>query len=114
MHFSPFVLAFAPPPGGGGGGGSSMWSTMLFLGAMVLIFYFMIIRPQKKRQDDHKKLLNNVKKGDKIVTASGIHGTVSDVEDNILVLQIADNVRIRIDKAAIGSVESKQVEVKSK
>ncbi len=112
MHFSSFLLAFAPPPGDGGGGGGSMMSTMLFLGAMVLIFYFMIIRPQKKRQDDHKKLLSGVKRGDKIVTASGIHGTVSDVEENLIVLQIADNVRIRIDKAAIGSIESKPVEAK--
>ena len=90
-----------------------MWSTLLFFGAMILIFYFMILRPQKKRQEEHKKLLGSVKRGDKIVTASGIHGTVSDVEENVIVLQIADNVRIRIDKAAIGSVESKQAEVKS-
>lgn len=107
LHFSPFLLAFAPPPGGGSGGGGSMVSTMLFLGAMVLIFYFMILRPQKKRQDEHKKLLNGIKKGDKVVTASGIHGTVSDVEENVILLQIADNVRIRIDKAAIGAVEPK-------
>ena len=113
MHFSSLLLAMAPAPGGGnGGGGGSMWTTLLFFGAMILIFYFMILRPQKKRQEEHKRMLSGVKKGDKIVTASGIHGTVSDVEDNTLLLQIADNVRIRIDKAAIGSVENKQAEAK--
>lgn len=108
MQFSTLLFAFAPPPANGGDGGSSMWSTALFFGAMILVFYFMILRPQKKRQDEQKKLMDGLKKGDKIVTASGIHGTVSDVEDgNILLVQIADNVRIRIDKSAVGSVVNK-------
>lgn len=108
MQFSSLLFAFAPAPGNGAGGeGAPMWSTALFFGAMILVFYFMILRPQKKRQDEHKKLMEGLKKGDKIVTASGIHGTISEVEDNNVVLvQIADNVRIRIDKSAVGTVVS--------
>lgn len=108
MSFSTLLFAFAPPPAGGGGNaGAPMWSTLLFFGAMILIFYFMILRPQKKRQQEQKKLIDSLKKGDKVVTLSGIHGTVSDVEDTIVVVQIADNVKIRVDKTAVGTVQSK-------
>jgi preprotein translocase subunit YajC len=108
MSFSTLLLAFAPPPAGGGNAGAPMWSTLLFFGAMILIFYFMILRPQKKRQQEQKQMIESLKKGDKVVTHSGIHGTVSDVEDTVVVMQIADNVKIRVDKTAVGVVQTKQ------
>lgn len=109
MSFSTLLFAFAPPPAGGdGNAGAPMWSTLMFFGAMILIFYFMILRPQKKRQQEQKKLIEGLKKGDKVVTASGIHGTVADVEDTVFLIQIADNVRIRVDKTAVNMVQPKQ------
>lgn len=71
-----------------------------------IIFYFLIIRPQSKRQKDLEKLLSSLKTGDKVVTASGIHGIISNVkEGKTLILKIADNVKIEIDKSAIAAVE---------
>ncbi|MCS7177073.1 MAG: preprotein translocase subunit YajC [Candidatus Kapabacteria bacterium] len=82
-------------------------STLIFFGAILLIFYVMIIRPQVKRQKEHQKMLSELKKGDRIVTTAGIHGTITDIEDSIVVVQIADNTRIRMEKSAIATVLKK-------
>lgn len=71
-----------------------------------VIFYFLIIRPQNKRQKELQTLVSTLKTGDKVVTNSGIHGIIANVkEGSTLILKIADNVKIEIDKSAIGSVE---------
>ena len=75
-------------------------------GAVIAIFYFMMIRPQQKRAKEHQKLLSGVKRGDKVVTASGIHGTVSDVDDATVTVTIASNTNVKFDKSAIGSVSA--------
>lgn len=83
------------------------------LGSMIVpfvcigvIFYFLIIRPQSKRQKDLETLVTSLKTGDKVVTSGGIHGIISNVkEGKTLILKIADNVKIEIDKAAISGVE---------
>lgn len=74
---------------------------------MGVIFYFLLIRPQQKRQKDHQKLIASLKTGDKIVTSGGIHGIVSNVKEKTFYLKIADNVKIEIDKSAIGVVEAR-------
>ena len=71
-----------------------------------VIFYFLIIRPQNKRQKELSSLVSTLKTGDKVVTSSGIHGIISNVkEGSTLILKIADNVKIELDKSAIASVE---------
>ncbi|SRR5260221_352789 len=71
-----------------------------------VIFYFLIYRPQQKRQKDLDSLVTSLKTGDKVVTNSGIHGIIANVkEGKTLILKIADNVKIEIDKSAVGSVE---------
>jgi preprotein translocase subunit YajC len=105
------LILMAPAPSGGAGGGDGMSSiiqTVAMMAAIIFIFYFMMIRPQQKRQKEHQRLLNEIKSGDKVVTSSGIHGTVSSVEDSVVVLTVADNVRMRFEKAAIASVEAKK------
>jgi len=99
------TYAAAAPQGGDPMAG--LLSTLIFFGAILLIFYFMIIRPQVKRQKEHQKMLSELKKGDRIVTTAGIHGTITDIEDNIVVVQIADNTRIRLEKTAIATVVKK-------
>jgi preprotein translocase subunit YajC len=75
--------------------------------AMGVIFYFLIIRPQNKRQNELKDRISSLKTGDKVVTNSGIHGIISNVkEGSTLLLKVADNVKIEINKDAIASVES--------
>jgi len=71
---------------------------------IIFIFYFMIYRPQKKRQKAREQQVNQIEKGDKIITASGIHGTIAQIEDTTILLQVSDNTKIRIEKTAVGSV----------
>jgi len=101
------ILMSPPPSGGAADGGSQLLSTVIMFGSVILIFYFMMIRPQQKRAKEHKALLDAVKKGDKVVTTSGIHGTVSEVEDTTILIQIADNTRVKFDKASVASVDAK-------
>ena len=70
-----------------------------------VIFYFLLIRPQKKAQDDHKKMVSALKKNDEVITSGGIHGTITNVKENSVVLRIDDNVKIEIQKNAIGTLK---------
>ena len=86
--------------------GNPMSSLAVPMLAMGVIFYFLIIRPQNKRQSDLKGLLSSLKTGDKVVTNSGIHGIIANIkEGSTLILKVADNVKIEINKDAIASVE---------
>lgn len=111
MTFHSFLL-MAPPQGNGADQSGSMISTVVMFGAIFVIFYFMIFRPQKKRQAERENLVNSAEKGDKVITASGIHGTISAVEEGTVLLQVADNVKIRVEKSAIVSLPNKKAETK--
>ena len=102
MNDLSMILAMAPPPGGNGGGG--MMSTLVMFLLIIAIFYFLILRPQQKRQRERQKMLDAVKKGDKIVTAGGLHGTVAGVEEKTLLIQVADNVKLKFDRSAVSSI----------
>jgi preprotein translocase subunit YajC len=104
-----YQLIFAMAPQGGEGGGGLI-STLIMFGAIFLIFYFMIIRPQQKRSKEREKLLSNLEKGDKVVTNGGIHGIVSGLEEKTALLQVADNMKIKIERSAITTVISKKSE----
>ena len=97
-------ILIAMAPQGGSGGGGSLVSTIIMFGAIFAIFYFMIIRPQQKRAKEREKLLSNIEKGDKIVTSGGVHGTIVGLEDKTALIEIATNVKIKIERSAIGSV----------
>ncbi len=92
------IIAQATPDGGG------MVSTILLFGLIFVIFYFMIIRPQQKRQKERQKMLDAIEKGDKIVTAGGIHGTIVGIEEKTILVQIADNVKVKVDRGSVGNV----------
>ena len=83
---------------------TSMISSLLPFLLIIVVFYFLILRPQQKRQKDRAKLLEGVKKGDKIITSGGIHGTVEGMEDSAVLVKIADNVKVKMDKAAIATI----------
>jgi len=75
--------------------------SFVFLLLIIVVFYFFMIRPQMKRQKDLKSYRANLNKGDKIVTTGGIYGKVLDIKDQTVTVEIAENVRIKIDKNAI-------------
>ena len=87
----------------GMGGGSSM---LIFILLMILIFYFFMIRPQQKKQKKLEEARNSLQRGDKVVTIGGIHGKITDIKDNTFTIEIAHDVRIEVDKAAISFNEA--------
>ena len=108
------VLVMAPAPGGNAGGG--FMSTLIMFGLIIGIFYFLILRPQRKKQKERQKLLDAIKKGDKIVTAGGLHGTIAGVDDKTLLIQVADNVKLKFERSAVATIlkegESEQKQLK--
>lgn len=93
-----FAHAAAPAPTG-----FDFASILPFIGIFIL-FYFMIIRPQQKRLKDQEKLVNSLQKGDKVVTNGGIYGQIVGIEDTILTIEIANNVHIKMQRAAVQTV----------
>ena len=81
--------------------GGSAWSGMIMIVAMIVIFYFFMIRPQNKKQKELRKAREAMKKGDKVITAGGIHGRIKDIKDNIIQMEIAPGVVIKIDKTSV-------------
>lgn len=96
------IIAMAPPQGGQGGG--EIYSTLIMFGAIIAIFYFMIIRPQQKRQKERENLLSQIKKGDKVVTAGGIHGDIVGIDEKTVLLEIADKVKVKVERNSIAVV----------
>ncbi len=84
-----------------GGGIGSFFVPLIFI---FIIMYFVMIRPQKKRQEQQQKLVSNLKTGDRVVTNAGIHGLISNVKETTVLVKVADNVKIEIDKSAITNV----------
>lgn len=97
-------ILIAMAPQGGEGGSGSLISTVIMFGAIFAIFYFMIIRPQQKRAKEREKLLSNIEKGDKIVTSGGVHATIVGIEEKTVLIEIAPNVKVKVERSAIGSV----------
>jgi len=98
------LIAMSPQDGGG------IEGTIIMFGAIFLIFYFMIIRPQQKKSKDRAKLLSNLEKGDKVVTSGGIHGIISGLDEKTCLLQVSDNLKMKVERSAIGTVLSKKGE----
>jgi len=104
--------AFAQDSAGGGAGGGiaqlfNMQNPLFLMIAMLAIFYFLLIRPQQKKQKEHKAMLTNLKKGDIIFTAGGIHGKITGLTDTTLTLEVADKVRVKINRSAVGGLLAK-------
>ena len=105
-----FGLAFAMGglPGGaagGAGGGMAAFQQIIPLVFMFAIFYFLLIRPQQKKAKAHKALLESMKKGDNVITAGGVHGKIAAVENDLVTLEVANNVNIKITKSYIAAIK---------
>lgn len=98
------VIMWMMAPPANGSPQDSLFSTLLMFGLIIAIFYFLILRPQQKRQKEREKMLNAVKKGDRVVTAGGLHGTVAGIDEKTLLLQVADNVKMKFDRSAVASI----------
>ena len=102
MSFIPFLQA---------GGASSMSTSSSLIGSLlpflliIVIFYLFLIRPQNKKQKETQKMLDALKKGDKVITIGGIHGTVSSVKENTVIVKVDDDCKLEFNRTAISSVE---------
>jgi preprotein translocase subunit YajC len=100
MMCAMLITARAP---GAGGEGASFYGTLPLLIAFFAIAYFLIFRPQIKRQKEHQSMLGNLKKGDKVVTGGGIHGTIVGIKDDVVVVKIAENTKVEVVKQTISA-----------
>ncbi len=91
------------PNSEGQGGGNPLLQFLPFI-LIIVIIYFLMIRPQKKRQQERDKMIASVNKGDKIITIGGVHGVVQATKDKTVIVKIADNVKVEIERSAVSSV----------
>ncbi len=103
MNLINLIILQCQPQQGQQDGMSSLLSFLPFI-LIILVFYLFIIRPQQKRQKERQKLLSGVKKGDKIITAGGIHGVVEGVEERTVLVKIAENVKVKLEKNSIATI----------
>jgi preprotein translocase subunit YajC len=88
-------------PGPGPGGGFGFFVPFIFI---FVIMYFVLFRPQKKRQQEQQRLIASLKTGDRVVTNAGIHGLIANVKETTLIVKVADNVKIEMEKSAVTNV----------
>ena len=109
MHsLGPMFRLMVPPDGGEG----NMFMSFMPLIFIIGIFYFLIIRPQRKKQKDTQQMISALKKGDKIVTIGGIHGTIQTVRENTLIVRVDENTKLEFSRSAVSTVVSQAKEDK--
>jgi preprotein translocase subunit YajC len=98
------LLLFAPPAGGQT---PNPFVQLVPLVLIFIVFYFFMIRPQQKKQKDKEKVLDSLKRGDKVVTIGGIHGTVAgiDADKKTVLVQVSDTTKIKFDRSAVANIE---------
>ncbi len=89
---------------------SLLQSPMVPIVMMLVVFWFLLIRPQTKKQKEHQAMVAGLKKGDEVVTNGGLYGKVVGVSDRVIVLKVADNVKVEVAKQCIASFQPKQSE----
>ncbi len=99
--FTGIAYAMGPNPQGGQGGGLISFLPLVLI---FVIFYFLLIRPQQKKAKEHKQMLDNLKKGDKVITSGGEYGVIEEVRPSTILVKVAENVRVKIGKGYIVSV----------
>jgi preprotein translocase subunit YajC len=85
-------------PGGGA------FSSILMMVVIFAIFYFILIRPQQKKMKEHKKMVEELKKGDRIITSGGMYATVENATANTLTVKIAEGVKVKLTRSSVGAV----------
>ncbi|MCX7987830.1 MAG: preprotein translocase subunit YajC, partial [Thermodesulfovibrio sp.] len=95
-----------PSPQGGGQGDPimSLLASLLPLVLIIVVFYFLLIRPQQKRAKEHRLMLENLKRGDKVITVGGLYGVVDSVNPTTVILKVAENVKLKFSKQSIAAL----------
>ena len=107
MFFENLAYAMAPQAGGGAAQGNPIMAFMPLI-ILFVIFYFLLIRPQQKKAKEHKEMLGNLKKGDRVITGGGLYGRIVAASEEVLTIEIADNVQVKMNRNYISTlVEAK-------
>lgn len=96
-------IAYAMGTGGGQGGQSGGFGALVPLILMFAIFYFLLIRPQQKKQKLHRQMVQNLKKGDRVMTSGGLYGRITGITDTVVTLEISEKVRVKVARSNITS-----------
>lgn len=91
-----FAQAAGPQP--------SPWSPLIMLGIFFVVFFFLVIRPQMKRAKEHRNMVSALGKGDEVITSGGLAGRIDDVSDSFITVEVADGVRVKVQKQAVTAV----------
>lgn len=94
--------------------GQGNWQGILMIVLVFVVFYFFMIRPQAKRQKEIQKFQNSLEKGSKVVTQGGVYGKVKEVRENIIVLEVAKDVCIEVNKGMVFSAEEPAAQTEKK
>jgi preprotein translocase subunit YajC len=101
MDFLAYAMGTGGTGGGGQGGGFGAFIPLIL---MFAIFYFLLIRPQQKKAKQHKAMLAAVKKGDRVMTSGGLHGTITGLTTDVVTMEIAPKVRVKVSRGSIAGI----------
>ncbi|MFQ5897893.1 MAG: preprotein translocase subunit YajC [Candidatus Methylomirabilia bacterium] len=87
-----------------GGGAPNFFGPLFLFGGMAVIFYFLLIRPQQRQRKAHAEMLAALKRGDRVATSGGLHGTITGLNERTVILRIADQVKVEVDRSAISRI----------
>ncbi len=103
MFFESIAHAMGQAPAAGGQPGNPLMTFMPLI-LMFVIFYFLLIRPQQKKQKEHKQMLDNLSRGDRVITAGGLYGRVTEVKDDILTIDLGGDVHVQVGRGFISGM----------
>ena len=101
------ALLFAMSTGGAGGEGGNPLTMFIPIIMVFIVFYLLLIRPQQKKAKQHKELLGALKKGDRVVSSGGLHVTVTGLADDVVTMEIAPKVRVKVSRGSISGFIAK-------
>jgi len=101
-----YAMGPAPQGASGQGGAAGLFGSLVPLVLIFVIFYFLLIRPQQKKAKEHKQMLENLKKGDKIITSGGIYGVIEAVGTNTVTVKVGENTKVKLGKAYVAAVRA--------
>ena len=104
MFFSEIAHAMGSAAGGSGGQPGNPLMSILPLVLMFVVFYFLLIRPQQKKQKEHRNTLASLKVGDRVLTGGGLYGTITKIKEDVLTIEIAENVRIKVNRSYVAGM----------
>lgn len=101
LFISLVALSGCLPAAGGEGEEASMWPMLIFLVLIFGMFYFLMIRPQRKRQKEHQELVQELKRGDRVVTAGGIYGVIESTSEESIVIKVESGATMRVARGSV-------------